>query len=449
MFYQDSLFNLSQKAPDNRTVFISGSYSVTYGEMRCIVSDNQAMLDNLLGGNIVIAGKSRHEFAHLLFCLDGIAKRILFLPRDIDEALYTEYCTQAMIDYSVGFDDNKISYDTVGAVSGGAHTENAPLTSATEWVVPTSGTTKAPKLVVHSISSLSRTTKSDIDKGQHYTWGMVYDIYRFAGIQVYLQSVLAGSTLVIPDSDMETEQMLALFASKGCNTLSATPSFWRKALMLPSIEDLTLSNITLGGEIVDEQILKALKNRFPNAKIRHIYASTEAGVGFSVTDGHAGFPVDFLNNSELGIQLQVNDGLLWIKPKITDQHYLSGQAMFEDTGYINTGDLVEVREDRVYFLGRESGAINVGGNKVQPEEVESTIMNSGLVSQAKVYAKQNPVMGNLVMADVVITDDLDKIVAKKSVMQYCRQNLSDYKVPAMIKIVDEIKITASGKIKRG
>ncbi|MDN3683971.1 hypothetical protein QW180_08500 [Vibrio sinaloensis] len=40
-----------------------------------------------------------------------------------------------------------------------------------------------------------------------------------------------------------------------------------------------------------------------------------------------------------------------------------------DDGFINTGDMVKLDNDRVlFFLGRESGSINVGGNKVMPEK---------------------------------------------------------------------------------
>ena len=87
-----------------------------------------------------------------------------------------------------------------------------------------------------------------------------------------------------------------MFVREGVNAMSATPTLWRKILMSDASRSLALRSITLGGEIADQQVLSTLASTYPSARIRHIYASTEAGTGFSVTDGKAGFPVSFLEN---------------------------------------------------------------------------------------------------------------------------------------------------------
>jgi acyl-CoA synthetase (AMP-forming)/AMP-acid ligase II len=262
--------------------------------------------------------------------------------------------------------------------------------------------------------------------------------------------MLAGSTLIITESSQSMSEILNTLSVNGCNALSATSSFWRKVLMSQESDKLELERITLGGEIADENILQALKKRFSNAKISHIYASTEVGVGFSVTDGHEGFPKAYLDDGINGLKMKVSDdGLLYIAPKMKNQSYISKENMYDKEGYINTGDLVEIKGDRVYFLGRDSGAINVGGNKVQPEEVEKTIMDSGIVSASYVYAMKNPMMGSLVCADVVLNDfNIDSKEAKKDILLYCRKHLEGFKVPAIIKFVRELKTTQSGKLKR-
>lgn len=444
-----TLQDLSADVPDNRVVFLFSDTTITYGELRQKATQYRSQLDIALGKNVVIYGWSRQEFVLLLYFLDGIAKRILFLPADIEQALYQDYCRQADIELDATYDlTNGICLTDVETASADQRQTVADKFD-TEWIIPTSGTTKLPKLVAHNLQSLTRTLKSDVSVGQHFTWGLIYDVYRFAGIQVFLQALVAGSPLAIPKQDLTMSESLAFFAKSGCNTLSATPSFWRKALMTPELKSLELVNITLGGEISDASVLKSLNQMFPAAKIRHIYASTEAGVGFSVNDGQAGFPASYLNGGLQGVDLMIKDGLLWLKPAQQNQHYLSEQEMYEDDGYINTGDLVEIKEDRVFFLGRESGAINVGGNKVQPEEVEKCILESGLVSQAVVYAKTSSMMGSLVMADIVLLDQsADSKDTKKQVLEFCKENLAAFKVPAMLKVVQNIQITQSGKIKR-
>ncbi len=402
-----TLQSLTKEIPDNHIAFIFPECEhVTYGLLRDKVGSYQETLNIIKGKRVVIYGRSRKEFALLLYFLDGVAEEVLFLPTDIDDRLFQMYVQQSLTEYSVTYDN--VSGMNLTKISSGDSKFYDVVdreVSQTKWIVPTSGTTNTPKLVAHQLDGLTRTIKSDFEIGKNYVWGLVYDIYRFAGIQVYLQALVGGSTLAIPDSEMSMDSMLSFFASSNCNTLSATPSFWRKALMSSSIKNLKLINITLGGEIVDSQILRSLKYQFPGSKIRHIYASTEAGVGFSVIDEKEGFPISYLKSDESGAKLKINNsGVLLIKPTYISQKYVSGNSICDENGYVNTGDLVEIKEDRVVFLGRESGAINVGGSKVQPEEVENCILEMNLVSQVKVYAKSSSMLGSLVCADIVLKD---------------------------------------------
>jgi len=58
-------------------------------------------------------------------------------------------------------------------------------------------------------------------------------------------------------------------------------------------------------------------------------------------------------------------------------------------------------------------------------------------------------MGNIVCADVVLKDNtIDVKIAKNEILKYCRKKLENYKVPAMIKFVDELETTQSTKLKR-
>src|SRR5215469_7789308 len=62
-------------------------------------------------------------------------------------------------------------------------------------------------------------------------------------------------------------------------------------------------------------------------------------------------------------------------------------------GWVDTGDLVELRGDRYFFMGRRGGIINVGGQKVHPEEVEAVINRHPAVHSSLVKARKSPVMG--------------------------------------------------------
>ena len=76
-------------------------------------------------------------------------------------------------------------------------------------------------------------------------------------------------------------------------------------------------------------------------------------------------------------------------------------ALTDADGFVDTGDMVEQRGDRLYFVGRRSGIINVGGLKVHPEEVEAVINRHAGVRMSLVKARANPITGAIVVADVV------------------------------------------------
>lgn len=431
--------------PQEREAFITDNELFHYKDLTNLIDQNEAVIQKLKASHVVINARDRLEFAKLLFLLDGEVSSMLFLPRDIDQSLHDRYYKEATINYEVCLDNSLLKLNTV------AEQFNRHKVQETNWIIPTSGTTNSPKLVVHTFKSLTRTAKSNVEKGSEYRWGLVFDIYRFSGIQVFLQAMLSGSTLLISEANMPMSEVLSSLAKNRCNALSATSSFWRKVMMSKELSDLELQTITLGGEIADENILQALKVKFPDAKILHIYASTEAGVGFSVQDGHAGFPKKYLEQGMENISLKISAAnTLMIKNEIQIQKYLKNNDLYKDDGYIDTGDIVEIKNDRIYFLGRDSGAINVGGNKVQPEEVEQILLSSKLLHEAFVYGKKNPMIGNLVCADVVPKDKTaDTKIVKNELIKLCREQLENYKVPAIIKFVDELQTTQSGKLKRG
>ena len=257
--------------------------------------------------------------------------------------------------------------------------------------------------------------------------------------------------MIIPSPELDFEKKIEYLAEHGTSALSATPSLWRKILMSSSSNRLDLKQITLGGEIADQRILNSLAQRFPGASVTHIFASTEAGVGFSVKDKKAGFPSSWLKSGIRNVEMRVSDnGTLCLKNTYLNQKYLgNGVSLADDNGWIDTGDLVEIENDRVIFKGRLNGAINIGGNKVIPEDVEAVIQEVPGVSQVAVRAKSSSIAGSLVEALVVVEPDyLEPQSLKKKVKEHCSKVLPSFKVPAFVKLVNELPVGSTGKIRR-
>lgn len=320
----------------------------------------------------------------------------------------------------------------------------------TRWMMTTSGTTGVPKIVPHTLASLSRTVRRD-PFGNVPVWGLVLEMTRFAGLQVALQALLGGGTLAAAAQYAPTSDQVAFLANAGCTHLSATPTLWRRLLMAPQIGTLPLRQATMGGEIADQGILDAVSARFPKARVTHIYASTEAGVGFAVNDRRAGFPLRFTDEAPGGVGIRIHDGLLWLQPPDGRQiRYVGGQEItVDDAGFVLTGDRIEIDGDRALFLGRDSGVVNVGGVKVYPERVERVIAAVPGVGLASVSAKKNPITGALLIATVVPSDPAaDREALRSAVLAHCRDTLEREAVPARLLFAETLETNAAGKIIR-
>jgi acyl-coenzyme A synthetase/AMP-(fatty) acid ligase len=211
--------------------------------------------------------------------------------------------------------------------------------------------------------------------------------------------------------------------------------------------------VRLSGEIADQAVLDGLRKAFPAASVGHAYASTEAGVGFAVNDGLEGFPASMLGASRDGVEMKVEDGSLLIRSTRTAHAYVGRNAapLADSEGFVDTGDMVELRGDRYHFVGRRGGIINIGGLKVHPEEIEAVINRHAEVRMSRARSRKSPITGGIVVADVILanSDAASRSDAiRDEILADCRASLASHKVPAMIKFVPSLDITAAGKLAR-
>ena len=111
--------------------------------------------------------------------------------------------------------------------------------------------------------------------------------------------------------------------------------------------------------------------------------------------------------------------------------------------------MVERRGARYHFVGRRGGIINVGGLKVNPEEVEAVINAHEAVSMSLVKARRNPLTGAIVVAAVVLRDDgRDEEAMRTAIVEACRARLDRHKVPVQVRFVPALALTPAGKVSR-
>jgi acyl-coenzyme A synthetase/AMP-(fatty) acid ligase len=157
------------------------------------------------------------------------------------------------------------------------------------------------------------------------------------------------------------------------------------------------------------------------------------------------------------VELKVEDGSLRIRSARTARHYVGNErtALLDADGYVDTGDVLELRDGRYYFSGRRGGIINVGGLKVHPEEVEAVINRHPRVQMSLVRSRKSPVTGAIVVAEIVLKPELAATAAssenstlKAEILESCHRALAAHKVPAAIRIVPSLEVTPSGKVAR-
>ncbi len=397
--------------------------------------------------------------------LDGVARRILLCPPGLDPAHLPAVVTEAQVDTIVS---DRIVSEWAGWPLDGPHrvvacrgaidptSDLEPDRSAeTEWVLFTSGTTGRPKLVAHTLQSLSGPLDDGLAVARGAVWSTFYDVRRYGGLQILLRALIGGGSMVLSSAQEETGGFLARAATSGVTHISGTPSHWRRALMVPSNELFSPAYLRLSGEVADQTILDNLRLAFPTSNIAHAFASTEAGVAFDVRDGLAGFPASFVDQPGAKAELRVEDGTLRIRSSRTASRYLDGTSatLRQSDGFVDTGDVVKRRGERYYFVGRRDGVINVGGLKVHPEEVEAVINQHPDIQMSRVWARGSPITGAIVAADVVLRSRPFGHAAPfasihEQVLDACRHALAAYKVPITLRQVRSLEIAASGKLSR-
>jgi acyl-coenzyme A synthetase/AMP-(fatty) acid ligase len=309
-----------------------------------------------------------------------------------------------------------------------------PVSKGVSIGIYTSGTTGIPKLHFHSLESLSNSTKINHTGA---VWGLLYPPSRMAGLQVILQALSNKAEIVEPDRNADNNEIISEFLESNVDSISATPSRWKMFLSCKKVEKLPLRQISIGGEIAEQHLLDVISNLFPEAKIRHIYATTETGPVFSVSDGREGFPIELLSRTlNSGKSLAVVNGELvisWPDPTCNKETV------------VRTGDLVEITNDRVIFVGRRGDMMNVGGVKVSLNEIEKYCYLIPGVVDVQAVSIPNPFMGSVVTVNLQWEA---KPLEDRIIREILSRNLIKQAIPAVINNVTSINLTDNFKKKR-
>ncbi len=214
----------------------------------------------------------------------------------------------------------------------------------------------------------------------------------FGGINTIF-SILGGHGTVVTVGDRSVVTICRAIEQHRVEVLPTTPSFLNLLIRSDVLEQHELGSlrkITYGTEVMPQQTLDRVRAAFPGVVLQQTYGLSELGVLRSKSRDDGSLWVRIGGD---GFQTKVVDGISWIRSDYAMVGYLNAPSGFDDDGWFNTQDLVEVDGDWLRILGRDSDLINVAGQKVYPAEVEQAILDLDNIRDVAVFGEPHALLG--------------------------------------------------------
>ena len=433
-------------AHSERRAIDHGGHLSSYGDLRCVAIAMVSQRGPLAGRRVGLTATDPSPYIAAAAALDWLGAHTFLIGRrspDEVESIRSRFDLEAVL--------GEEAYEAAGRASTGAVEIPPAHPGGGRVTLLTSGTTGVPKAATHTWATLGSPVRKDPSLADS-RWLCAYPLPLYAGIQVFLQAFLNWAALVVPAS-FDPRQAAATLVESGVTHASGTPTFWRQIIFFGGRDLLrraALRQITLGGEAVTQDLLDRVRSLWPGVRIVHIYASTELGRLFSVTDGLEGFPIRYLEAApEPGTVLRILDGELQAKSAHGMIGYEQEQDRAQDSeSWRATGDLVEVRGDRVLFRGRSSDLMNVGGHKVAPLKIENTLRSVEGVADLRAYPRRSSLAGQIVALEVVPAPGSNEGDLRQSLLNAARAGLLPHEVPRIIDFVEALQPNMAFKLTR-
>lgn len=330
----------------------------------------------------------------------------------------------------------------------------------------TSGSTGLSKCVVHTQEGVMDFVSLPQIEGSCFDHSdvMLYyaPLYHMAGMTYLMYLMSVGGTLVLTDG-FDPGKILELWQKeKVTQTFLIPPSLINRIEACPGYAQADLSSmrrVTMSGGVNAPNYAKKVFDKFPNTVITNSYGHTEraARTSLLITRDEFAKRPELINSvghitQYCEIKLIGSDGL----PSNMGEAYARAPGMFK--GYLNmespfvdgwfpTGDCLRVDEDGYYwFMDRVKCMIKSGGENVFSAKVENVVKLHPAVQNCAVVGLPDPVYNEAVSAAVILKPGTT--LTKKELRDFCDKYLTNFEKPRNVFIVDELPMTATGKIQK-
>lgn len=364
-----------------------------------------------------------------------------------DRAMFEERLAESFATRLLTVSDmNNINVDTVTCQTltppEPMHELLAPMVEQHKpgFIIFTSGSTGKGKAV---LLDFARMSKKFTDKVRpSFSTLLFLKLDHIGGLNTLFSVIYNGGTIVTC-ATRQAKDICQTIEDHKVQLLPTTPSFLTMLLMSRMYEQYDLSSlkvITYGTEVMPMSTLNGMSKLFPEVHLKQTYGLSELGILSTKSKSNES---KWMKIGGQGFDLKVIDDVLWIKSESAMLGYLNAPSPFDENGWYNTGDKVEVEGEYFKILGRECEIINVAGEKVYPIEVESFLLTLDNVKDAVVRAKKSPVTGQTVWAEFILNNPEEKADFKKRVLAACKEHFPPFKVPGLITIAKDDVLVGS------
>ena len=311
------------------------------------------------------------------------------------------------------------------------------LGSSSGLILFSSGTSGAPKAMLHNLRNLLRRYESVRPRNDSTLQLLLND--HIGGLDAAFRSLFAGSKLVVPKARTPEATGRAI-EQHAINIVPASPTFLNLMLIakVPTKYDCsTVEVIAYGAEPMSQSLLHQLAKAFPQASLQQKFGTSETGAVRIKSTANESL---FFHIEDQDTEWKVLNSELWLKTPSRILGYLNAdETSLESDGWYRTGDLVEEGDNgSIRIIGRESDWINVGGQKVHPAEIMAVINQLPEVDACQVYAKPDSITGSAIACKITTQSNDDNRAWKRRIRSHCRGQLAPWKVPSTLIITQEL-----------